>query len=80
MFSLPRLSHHFLVLIRSASGRFLEYILDREDVKGPWREHTHHSFVQQLANGTLPLGKFKNYLIQDYLFLVSKTRMALEYG
>ncbi|GME58465.1 hypothetical protein GTA08_BOTSDO05853 [Neofusicoccum parvum] len=55
-------------------GRFLEYILDREDVKGPWREHTHHSFVKQLADGSLPLGKFRNYLIQDYLFLIQFSR------
>ncbi|OMP82669.1 putative hydroxymethylpyrimidine/phosphomethylpyrimidine kinase 2 [Diplodia seriata] len=57
-----------------APGRFLEYVLDREDVKDPWREHTHHSFVHGLSDGTLPLGKFKNYLIQDYLFLIQFSR------
>ncbi|KAK0662917.1 putative hydroxymethylpyrimidine/phosphomethylpyrimidine kinase 2 [Lasiodiplodia hormozganensis] len=65
---------HSMYFLPFAPGRFLEYLLDREDVKGPWREHTHHSFVQGLADGTLPLGKFKNYLIQDYLFLIQFSR------
>ncbi|KAK7712736.1 trifunctional hydroxymethylpyrimidine kinase/phosphomethylpyrimidine kinase/thiaminase [Botryosphaeria dothidea] len=65
---------HSTYTLPFAPGRFLEYVLDREDVKGPWQEHTHHSFVQQLADGTLPLGKFKNYLIQDYLFLIQFSR------
>jgi len=47
-------------------------MLDREDVKGPWREHTEHDFVRQMADGTLPLEQFKYYLIQDYLFLVGE--------
>ncbi|EKG20044.1 hypothetical protein MPH_02675 [Macrophomina phaseolina MS6] len=65
---------HSTYTLPFAPGRFLEYVLDREDVKGPWREHTHHLFVQQLADGTLPIGKFKNYLIQDYLFLIQFSR------
>jgi thiaminase len=33
--------------------------------------------VQQLADGTLPVERFKHYLIQDYLFLVSSYESAL---
>jgi thiaminase len=54
------------------SGRFLEYLLDRPDVQKAWRAHTEHEFVSGLADGTLPVGAFKNYLIQDYLYLVCR--------
>lgn len=52
------------------SGRFVEYLLERADVKPAWKEHTEHAFLQKLANGTLAIESFKNYLIQDYLYLV----------
>lgn len=55
-------------------GKFIDYILERDDVKGPWREHTHHEFVRQMQNGTLPPENFKTYLIQDYLFLIQFAR------
>jgi TENA/THI-4/PQQC family len=51
-------------------GRFIEYLLERPDVKGAWKEHTHHDFVAGLADGTLPVEAFKYYLVQDYLYLV----------
>lgn len=34
-----------------------------------WEEYTNHAFVIKLSNGTLPLFCFKNYLLQDYIFL-----------
>lgn len=52
-------------------GRFIEYLLDRPDVKVAWQKHTEHRFLERLADGTLPVESFKNYLIQDYLYLVS---------
>ena len=52
------------------SGRFIEYLLERADVKPAWKAHTEHAFLAKLANATLPLENFKNYLIQDYLYLV----------
>lgn len=58
-------------MLKGSSGRFIEYMLGREDVVGPWKEHTEHDFVRQIGDGTLPVGKFKMYLIQDYLYLVS---------
>lgn len=33
-----------------------------------WDAYIHHSFVQQLADGTLPAECFRHYLIQLYLF------------
>lgn len=33
-----------------------------------WTAYTEHTFVQQLANGTLPADCFRHYLIQLYLF------------
>ncbi|WP_150461956.1 thiaminase II [Nesterenkonia ebinurensis] len=39
-----------------------------------WADYTHHSFVQQLGAGTLPQAAFRNYLIQDYLFLIQFAR------
>lgn len=58
------------------SDRFLEYLLDRPDVQKAWRAHTEHEFVSGLADGTLPVEAFKNYLIQDYLFLVCRIASA----
>lgn len=53
------------------SGRFIEYVLDRPDVQPVWQKFTHHEFVEGLGQGTLPLDRFKEYLVQDYLYLVS---------
>jgi thiaminase/transcriptional activator TenA len=39
-----------------------------------WRAYTWHPFVQGIADGTLPAGAFRRYLVQDYLFLVQFTR------
>ena len=52
------------------SGHFLEYILDRQDVQQVWRQFTHHEFVEGLGQGTLPIERFKAYLVQDYRYLV----------
>lgn len=40
-------------------------------MKPIWHRFTHHPFVQGLGDGTLPLKNFKDYLVQDYLYLVS---------
>ena len=41
---------------------------------GPWRDYTHHAFVQGMADGTLPRAAFLRYLVQDYLFLIHFSR------
>ena len=39
-----------------------------------WQDYPRHSFVQQIADGSLPKECFKHYLLQDYLFLVQFSR------
>ncbi|ERF69513.1 hypothetical protein EPUS_01842 [Endocarpon pusillum Z07020] len=57
-----------------APGRFIEFLLQRPDVRHVWNSYTQHGFVQQLAQGTLPRDLFKNYLVQDYLYLTHFAR------
>lgn len=59
---------------KDISGHFVEYLLQRPDVRDAWKAHTHHAFVAGLADGTLPVEAFKYYLIQDYLYLVQFAR------
>lgn len=35
-----------------------------------WQDYTDHAFIQQMEAGTLPREAFRQYLIQDYHFLV----------
>ncbi|KAA6412830.1 MAG: thiamine biosynthesis (Thi-4) [Lasallia pustulata] len=65
---------HSTYTLPFSPGHFLGYLLNRSDVKDTWRAHTEHEFVQRIADGTLPVEKFKYYLIQDYLFLVQFAR------
>ncbi|MCJ1306669.1 hypothetical protein MMC25_000312 [Agyrium rufum] len=51
---------------------FFDYLISQSE--STWREYTHHDFVLRLANGTLALPRFKNFLIQDYLFLAQFSR------
>ncbi len=39
-----------------------------------WHAYTHHSFVKQLDDGSLPREAYLRYLIQDYVFLVHFSR------
>lgn len=64
----------YLVTDLHRRGGFIEYLLEREDVKPAWHQYTHHEFVQRMGDGTLPLDTFKNYMIQDYLYLVRAPR------
>lgn len=40
-----------------------------KEVKELWDEYLEHPFVKEIGEGTLSKDKFKNYLIQDYLYL-----------
>ena len=40
-----------------------------------WEADLRHPFVRGIADGTLPMEKFKFYLIQDYLFLLDYSRV-----
>ncbi|KIV99757.1 phosphomethylpyrimidine kinase [Verruconis gallopava] len=57
-----------------SADHFVDYILERSDVRIPWSDYTEHEFVRQMAEGTLPVERFKYYLIQDYLFLIQFSR------
>ena len=39
-----------------------------------WTAYVEHDFVRQLGAGTLPEAAFRQYLIQDYLFLIQFAR------
>lgn len=54
-----------------ASGYFIEYLLQRPDVKKAWSRFVDHPFVMAMGNATLPIESFKGYIVQDYLYLVS---------
>jgi thiaminase (transcriptional activator TenA) len=41
----------------------------RRDTGEAWHAYVEHPFVRALAAGTLPEAAFRNYLVQDYLFL-----------
>ncbi|KAL2206330.1 putative thiamine biosynthesis protein (Thi-4) [Sarocladium strictum] len=55
-------------------GYFIEYMLNRPDVKPVWERFVHHPFVMAMGNGTLPIESFKGYIIQDYLYLIHFAR------
>ena len=65
---------HSLQRLPFAPGRFIEYLLDRQDVKDVWQAYTQHPFVKQIGNGTLPRDVFKHYMVQDYLYLTHFAR------
>ena len=54
----------------------LDSLFDRlTAAAGPaWHAYTRHDFVLHLADGTLPEAAFRDYLIQDYLFLLHFAR------
>ncbi len=39
-----------------------------------WRAYCRHRFVAGIADGSLPEGAFRHYLVQDYLFLIQFAR------
>ncbi len=41
-----------------------------------WRHATQHAFCAELAEGSLPLDKMRNYLAQDYQFIDNFFRLA----
>jgi thiaminase len=60
------------------SGGFVDWLLEREDVQKVWKEFTHHEFVEKMGDGTLPVERFKFYMVQDYLYLVSLIIMGMK--
>ena len=46
----------------------------RRDVEHIWTKIFNHPFVVQLYDGSLPISKFKYYIIQDYNYLITMMR------
>ena len=46
----------------------------KERCRPEWEAYTRHEFVEQLGEGSLPLPVFRDYLIQDFHFLVQFAR------
>jgi len=46
----------------------------RRDADDAWQRYMHHPFLKALGAGTLPLDGFKNFLVQDYLYLIQYVR------
>ena len=41
----------------------------KSSCKKEWSEYTNHKFLSDLVSNKLPDKNFKNYLVQDYIFL-----------
>ncbi|CCK71276.1 uncharacterized protein KNAG_0G02180 [Huiozyma naganishii CBS 8797] len=54
---------------------FFDYLIKHPLVKPYWDTYVNHEFVNQIANGTLPLKKFQFYVEQDYSYLVDYGRV-----
>ncbi|KAM0694707.1 hypothetical protein Q7P36_005063 [Cladosporium allicinum] len=65
---------HSLQVLPFSTGNFIEYLLERDDVKPVWHDYTHHEFCERMGDGTLPREAFKNYMVQDYLYLIQFAR------
>ena len=52
---------HSTYTLPFSPDHFIDYILERPDVQSHWRAYTEHEFVRQMADGTLPVEKFKYY-------------------
>lgn len=46
----------------------------KADCAHEWALYTHHPFVERMGTGTLPQAAFRDYLVQDYLFLIQFAR------
>ncbi|RFD21157.1 thiaminase II [Komagataeibacter melaceti] len=46
----------------------------RNDCMAQWMEFVRHPFVRSVGDGTLAPEAFRNFLIQDYLYLIQYTR------
>lgn len=45
------------------------------EVKDIWEQYYSHPFITEIKNGTLPIEKFRHYIIQDYLYLLDYAKV-----
>lgn len=53
--------------------KFTDYLF--REAEPIWSEYINHQFLKELGEGTLEREKFKNYLIEDYLYLKEYTKV-----
>lgn len=46
----------------------------KTDCSQDWSSYVDHRFVRAMGDGTLPMAAFRDYLVQDYLFLIQFAR------
>lgn len=47
------------------------------EVKEIWDSYNTHPFVKGIADGSLPVEKFRFYMIQDHLYLMEYAKLLL---
>ncbi|KAF7538332.1 hypothetical protein G7Z17_g12653 [Cylindrodendrum hubeiense] len=56
---------HSTYTLPFSPGYFLEYLLERPDVKDVWKQFVYHPFVMAMGDGTLPLESFKGFTSRE---------------
>ncbi len=46
-----------------------------DEVKDIWDGYRNHPFVREIGEGTLPLDKFRYFMVQDYLYLLDYAKV-----
>ncbi|KAG7877696.1 hypothetical protein KL937_004566 [Ogataea polymorpha] len=59
----------------SRNAGLLSFLINHEKVVPHWQKYTHHQFVRQAMEDTLPVEKFNYFLKQDYLYLQAYHRV-----
>lgn len=66
---------HNTSVLPFSRGHFIDdHLLPHPLVRATWEKYTHHPFATGIARGTLPERLFKNYMVQDYLYLTHFAR------
>ena len=65
---------HSLIHSPFPLGHFVDYLLTHPRITPTWHRYINHPFTNALGHGTLPVEVFKNYLVQDYLYLTHFAR------
>ncbi|KAG7692550.1 hypothetical protein KL949_003975 [Ogataea haglerorum] len=60
--------------VRKDAG-LLAFLINHEKVAPHWQRYTHHQFVRQVMEDTLPVEKFNYFLKQDYRYLQAYHRV-----
>ena len=55
--------------------RFTEKLL--KESMPIWEKYLEHPFIKEIGEGTLDKNKFKEYLVQDYLYLKESLNLGL---